>query len=391
MNCCYRSRTLLVGLALVLGLLAIVIPLAAQTAGTTPAGTLVYIGTYTSPASKGIYASRLDPKTGALSTPTLVAEGRNPSFLASSPDGRFLYAVHEVDQVDGKPGGAIAAFAIDRATGALTPLGTQSTVGGGPCHVSVAGRLAFVANYGGGSIAAYPIQDDGSLKPHSAFVQHTGSSVNPDRQKGPHAHGVTPDASGTFLYVPDLGLDQVLIYRIDAAKHALTATTSAKITPAGSGPRHIAIAKHGRFAYVINEMTLTVNVYARDAVSGALTPVQTISTLPEGVSPAKDLSTAEIILHPSGRFLYGSNRGHDSLVVYAVDAAKGTLTHLQHMPSGGRTPRAFNIDPSGAFLVSANQNSDAIATFRIDQASGRLTPTGHMAHVGKPVSVEFVR
>jgi 6-phosphogluconolactonase len=390
MNCCHRSRTLLVGLAFVLALLAIVIPLAAQSAGPAPAGTLVYIGTYTSPASKGIYAARLDPKTGALSTPALVAEGRNPSFVAATPDGRFLYAVNEVDQFDGKIGGAISAYAIDKATGALKPLGAQSTVGGGPCHVSVAGKMAFVANYGGGSIAAYPIQDDGSLKPASAFVQHKGSSVNPDRQKGPHAHGVTPDASGRFLYVPDLGLDQVLIYRIDAAAGGLAPTAPATVTP-GAGPRHIAIAKDGRFAYVITEMTLTVQVFARDTTSGALTALQTISTLPDGVSPAAGLSTAELILHPNGRFLYGSNRGHDSLVVYAVDATKGTLTLVQHVPTGGKTPRAFNIDPSGAFLVAGNQNSDLITVFRIDAASGRLTSTGHTASVGKPVSLEFVR
>ena len=394
MYCCHRSRTLIVGLALLLALLAAVVPLVAQERGgapaATPAGTLVYIGTYTSPASKGIYAARLDAKTGALSPPTLAAEARNPSFLAASPDGRFLYAVHEVDQFDGKMGGAVAAYAIDRATGALKPLGAQSTVGGGPCHVSVAGRMAFVANYGGGSIAAYRIGADGSLEPASAFVQHKGSSVHPARQKGPHAHGVTPDTTGRFLYVPDLGLDQVLIYRIDAAAGGLTAAPPTTITPAGAGPRHIAIAKDGRFAYVINELTLTVVAFRRDPATGALTPVQTISTLPAGVTPAPELSTAEIVLHPSGRFLYGSNRGHDSLVVYAVDAAKGTLTLVQHVPSGGRTPRAFNIDPSGAFLVAGNQNSDLITVFRIDQASGRLTATGHTASVGKPVSFEFV-
>ena len=239
-------------------------PLVAQSGA---GGTLVFIGTYASPASKGIYVSRLDPSTGALSTPTLAAEVRNPSFLAASADGRFLYAVSEVDAVGGKPGGAVAGYAIDKAAGTLKPLNTQSTVGGGPCHVSVAGRMVFAANYGGGSIAAYQTQDDGSLKPASTFVQHKGSSVNPDRQKGPHAHGVTPDPSGRFLYVPDLGLDQVLVYRIDAAAGTIAPATPpfTAVTPAGSGPRHIALSRDGRHAYVINEMVCTIGVFDRNA------------------------------------------------------------------------------------------------------------------------------
>ena len=384
-----RSRTLLPGLAALLSVVALVLPLAAQTGG----GTLVFIGTYTSPASKGIYASRLDPSTGALSAPVLAAEARNPSFLAASADGRFLYAVNEVDAVEGTPGGAITAYAIDKATGGLKRINSQSTVGGGPAHVSVAGRLAFVANYGGGSVAAFPIQDDGSLRPASTFVQHKGSSVNANRQKGPHAHAVTPDASGRFLYVPDLGLDQVLVYRIDAAAGTMApaAPPFAAVTPAGSGPRHIALARDGRHAYVINEMVCTMAVFERAPATGALTQVQTISTLPAGQAVEPGFSTAEVLLHPSGRFLYGSNRGHDSLVVYAVDATTGRLTLLQHVPTGGKAPRAFNIDPTGTFLVAGNQNSDQVVVFRIDAAKGTLTATGHTLAVGKPVSFEFVR
>jgi len=317
----HQSWTLLLGLAALLTVLAFVVPLAAQS-GT--GGTLVFIGTYASPASKGIYVSRLDPSTGALSTPTLAAEVRNPSYLAASADGRFLYAVSEVDAVGGKPGGAVAGYAIDKAAGTLKPLNTQSTVGTGPCHVSVAGRMVFAANYGGGSIAAYQTQDDGSLKPASTFVQHKGSSVNPDRQKGPHAHGVVPDPSGRFLYVPDLGLDQVLVYRIDAAAGTIAPATPpfTAVTPAGSGPRHIAISRDGKHAYVITEMFCTIGVFDRNTSSGALAPVQTLSTLPAGQAVEQGMSTAEVLLHPSGKFLYGSNRGHNSLVVYAVDAAK---------------------------------------------------------------------
>ena len=386
----HQRRTLLLGVASLLSVLSLVVPLAAQSGA---AGTLVFIGTYASPASKGIYVSRLDPSTGALSTPALAAEIRSPSFLAASPDGRFLYAVSEVDGVAGTPGGAVAAYAIDKAAGTLKPLNTQSTVGGGPAHVSVAGRTVFAANYGGGSVAAYPTEADGTLKPAATFVQHKGSSVDPNRQKAPHAHAVTPDPSGRFLYVPDLGLDQVLIYRIDGATGTIAPATPpfAAITPAGSGPRHIAIARDGRHAYVIHEMVCTIGVFDRNATTGALTATQTISTLPTGQTVAPGFSTAEVLLHPSGKFLYGSNRGHDTVVVYGVDASTGKLTLLQHVPSGGKAPRAFNIDPTGTFLIVGNQNSDTVGTFRIDPAKGTLTATGHTASLGKPVSFEFVR
>ncbi|MEO6007840.1 MAG: lactonase family protein [Vicinamibacteraceae bacterium] len=379
-------------MAALLSVVALVVPVVAQSGAAGP-GTLVFIGTYTSPASKGIYVSRLDPSTGALSAPVLAAEGRNPSFLAASADGRFLYAINEVDAVDGKPGGAVTGYAIDKAAGTLKLLNAQSTVGGGPAHVSVAGRMVFAANYGGGSVAAYATDADGRLKPAGTFVQHKGSSANKARQAGPHAHAVTPDPSGTFLYAPDLGLDQVLIYRIDAAAGTIAPATPpfATVTPAGSGPRHIAISRDGKHAYVITEMLCTVVGYDRNTSTGALTQTQTISTLPAGEAVAPGYSTAELILHPSGRFLYGSNRGHDSLVVYGVDASTGKLTLLQHVPTGGKAPRAFNIDPTGAFLVAGNQNSDTVGVFKIDAAKGTLTATGHTISVGKPVSFEFVR
>jgi 6-phosphogluconolactonase len=381
----------------ILGSILVGLAFAAPRAQQPPAagaGLLVYIGTYTSPtASKGIYVARLDPATGALSTPALAAETRNPSFLAANADGRFLYAVNEVDAVDGTPGGAVTAYAIDKATGALRKLNSQSTKGGGPCHVSVAGSMVFAANYGGGSIAAYRAAADGSLAPATAFFQHQGSSVDPNRQKGPHAHGVVPDPTGRFLYVPDLGLDQVLIYKIDPAAGTIApaAPPFAKVTPGGSGPRHIAIARDGLHAYVINEMSCMLTTYERAVNTGALTPIQTITTLPVGTSKTPAMSTAEVLLHPSGRFLYGSNRGHDSLVVYAVDPSSGQLTTVEHVPTGGKTPRAFNIDPTGTFLIAGNQDSDQIVVFRIDPGTGKLTPTGHTASVGKPVSFEFVR
>ena len=392
MICCHRRRLFLLGLAAAGASAAIVVPLASQPA---PAGVLVFFGTYTGPSStsKGIYVSRLDATTGQLSAPALAAETRNPSFLAATPDGRFLYAVNELNEVDGQPGGSVTAYAIDRTAGTLRRLNAQSTVGGGPCHVSVAGRMVFVANYGGGSIAAYRIQDDGSLGKASAFVQLQGSSVNKDRQQGPHAHGVTPDPSGRFLYVPDLGLDQVLVYRIEASSGGLSPAVPpyVSVTPAGSGPRHIVLARDGRHAYVINEMVATITVFARVADTGALSPIQTLTTLPAGQAVEKGFSTAEIMLHPSGRFLYGSNRGHNSLAVYGVDPATGQLTPIEHVPTGGRTPRGFNIDPSGTFLVAGNQESDQVAVFRIDPASGKLSAAGTPIAVGRPVSIEFVR
>ena len=361
------------------------------TGGAAGKGLLVFIGTYSSPASQGIYAARLDPATGALSTPVLAAAARNASFVAASADGRFLYSVNELDTVDGKTGGGVSAYAIDRAAGTLRFLNQQSTVGGGPCHVSVVDRWVFVANYGGGSVVACPLKSDGSLEAPASFVQHRGSSVNKGRQEGPHAHGVTPDATGRFLYVPDLGLDQVKTYRISAEAPLTPADPPFSAVTAGAGPRHITLSRDGRFAYVINELDCTVTAYSRAADTGALTAVQTISTLPFGTAVAKTFSTAEVLLHPSGRTLYGSNRGHDSLVAYTVDPASGKLTLLQHIPTGGRTPRAFGIDPAGAFVVVGNQDSDSIHVFAVDGATGRLTSTGHTATVGKPVSFEFVR
>jgi 6-phosphogluconolactonase len=385
------STLVLAATVLVLGALAAASPQGPPAVGGAGgAGELVFIGTYTGPASQGVYASRLDPKTGELSAPALAAVTRNPTFLAASPDGRFLYAVNEVDALDGKPGGGVSAFAIDAKAGTLKFLNQQSTIGGGPCHVSVAGNWVFVANYGGGSVAACPIKADGSLDAAAAFVQHKGSSANPQRQAGPHAHGVVPDATGRFLYVPDLGLDQVKLYKIDPQAPLTPGDPPFTSTAPGSGPRHITLSKDGRFAYVITEMACTIQSFTRVPETGALTPLQTVSTLPEGQAVEKGYSTAELLLHPSGRFLVGSNRGHNSLVVYAVDRA-GKLTLVQHIPSGGDGPRAFNFDPTGAFVVVGNQNSDSITVFRMDASTGKLTNTGHTAKVGKPVSFEFVR
>jgi 6-phosphogluconolactonase len=355
---------------------------------------LVYFGTYTGAKSKGVYVSRLNVAAGTLSAPELAAEIASPSFLAVHPDRPFVYTVNEVNTFDGKPTGSVSAFAVDRSTGKLTALNQQSSGGMGPAHLTVdkAGRNVLVANYGGGSVAVLPIDDKGALKPASAFLQHTGSSVNPQRQKEPHAHAIVVDPADRFAYVADLGLDKVLIYRYDPAKGTLAANDPAFVSvKPGSGPRHFAIHPRGGFAYVINEILCTITAFGRDPQRGSLTELQTVSSLPPGQAVASGYSTAELLMHPSGKFLYGSNRGHDSISVFAIDDKTGALTYVENQPTQGSTPRGFGIDPSGAFLIAANQRSDSVVVFKIDGKTGRLTATGQKIEVGSPVCVEFVR
>lgn len=350
----------------------------------------VYVGTYTEPGkSQGIYRLDFDTETGKATLKGLAAEAVNPSFLALHPTGKFLYAVGEVSMFEGKRGGGVSAFAVDPATGGLSPLNQQSSKGPGPCHVAVdpAGKLVFVANYGGGSVAALPVGSDGTLGEATGFVQHSGSSVNPRRQEGPHAHGVHLDGSGTLLAVPDLGLDKILLYRFEA-NGALKAShpDHADVAP-GSGPRHLAWHPDGKHAYVINEMASTVTALDYDREKGSLATTQTVTTLPEGYHG--DSSTAEVVVHPNGKWLYGSNRGHDSLAVFAIDGATGRLRPAGHVATGGKTPRNFAIDPTGRFLLAANQGSDSIVVFRIDPETGMPKPTGDSVAVGAPVCVVF--
>lgn len=379
--------------ALILALCTLaVLQAAGRQRAAAPAGRelFVYFGTYTGEKSKGIYRARMNAATGELSAPQLAAELRNPSYLAVRPDG-FLYAISEVNDVDGKPGGAVSAFAIAAGTGELKPLNRQSSGGGGPAHISLdrTERTALVANYGGGSVASLPIAADGSLKPAASVIQHTGSSVNQARQKEPHAHSVNVDPANRLAYVADLGIDKIMIYRLGADGSLTPNDPPSAAAQPGDGPRHFAFHPKGRFAYVINELKCTITAFSV-AANGGLTALQTVSTLPEGQAVVQGYSTADVQVHPSGRFLYGSNRGHDSIVVFAIDEKTGRLTYVQHEPTGGSTPRAFGIDPSGAFLLAANQKSDSVTVHRIDQATGRLTATGHTAEVGSPVCVKFV-
>jgi 6-phosphogluconolactonase len=360
-------------------------------AGAASAPTWVYFGTYTGARSKGIYVSRFEPNSGRISSPELAAEVVNPTFLALHPNGRFLYAVNEVDNFQGQPGGAVSAFAIDQASGRLSLLNQESTRGGGPCHLTVdpSGKAVLVANYSGGSIAALPVQEDGRLGAATAFVQHTGSSVHPQRQTAPHAHGIYVDAANGYVFVPDLGIDKVLVYRWDPAQLSLQAHNppAAPVAP-GAGPRHFTFHPNASFAYVINELLSTVTAFRYDSTRGTLHELQTIRTLPDDFSG--NSTTAEIQIHPSGRFLYGSNRGHDSLAIYRIDTASGHLTLLGHESTLGRTPRNFSIDPTGQWLLAANQDSNTVVVFRLDPETGRLEATGQDVQVGAPVCVVYL-
>jgi len=382
-----------VKLAAVFCALAISLAGLGQTSRSTT-GDLVYIGTYTGQKSKGIYLTRLNREAGTLSRPELAGESPSPSYLAINPTRDVLYAANEIGEFEGQKTGTVSAFAFDRLTGMLRLLNRQPSGGGGPAHLSLdrAARNVLVANYGGGSAAVLPITSTGALSPATSVVQHTGSSVNPQRQKEPHAHSIDADSANRFVYVADLGLDKVMIYAFDSAAGTLTAADPAFVaaTP-GAGPRHVALHPQSRFAYVINELDCTVTAYTRDVSRGTLTPMQTISTLPDGVAVASGYSTAEVEVHPSGRFLYGSNRGHDTIVIYAIDQKSGKLTLVGHESTQGKTPRNFGIDPSGTFLLAANQNSDSVVVFRIDAKTGRLTATGSKIDVGAPVCVKFVR
>ncbi|MBM4040846.1 MAG: lactonase family protein [Planctomycetes bacterium] len=353
----------------------------------------VYIGTYTWKESKGIYLMELDLATGKLSAPELAAEATNPTFLAIHPSRRFLYAVGEIGKFQGRSTGSVSAFAIAPDTGKLTPLNSQPSGGTGPCHVTVdkQGKNLLVANYSGGSVAVLPIAEDGSLKEPSCTIQHKGTGPNKSRQEGPHAHSINLDPAGRFAFAADLGLDKLLIYRFDPAKGTLTPNDPpfASVAP-GAGPRHFAFHPNGRFAYAINEMGMTVTAFAYDAERGTLKELQTVRTLPEGRETTPADSTAEVVVHPSGKFLYGSNRGHDSIAIFALDPETGKLTPAGHEPTQGKAPRNFAIEPSGTWLLAANQNSASVVVFRIDPKTGALTPAGVKADIPAPVCVRFV-
>lgn len=349
----------------------------------------VYFGTYTrgENSSKGIYRSVLNLETGKLSEPVLAAEAGNPSFIEIHPNGKFLYAVSEAGGA-----GSVSAYTIEVDTGKLKLLNKQPSSGVGPCHVNLdnEGRNLLVANYGSGSASVIPIKTDGRLGKPTGFVQHTGSSVKPRRQKGPHAHSINVSPDNRFAFVADLGIDKIMIYKLDIEKGTIVANSPpfVKVKP-GAGPRHFAFHPNGKYAYVINELDCTVTAFAYESVSGALKEIQTITTLPNGFDGSN--SCAEVRVHPSGKFLYGSNRGHDSIVVYRVNLANGTLTYVEHETADIKTPRNFNIELTGKFCLVANQDKDSVVVFRINNETGALEPIGNKVSVAKPVCVRFLR
>jgi 6-phosphogluconolactonase len=346
---------------------------------------MVYVGTYTGDTkSEGIYRMELDLATGALSEPKLAGKTVNPSFLAIHPSGKFLYAVGEIDDFGGKTkksAGAVNAFAIDATTGDLKLLNQQSSGGGGPCHVVVdkAGRYAFVANYGGGNASALPIGEDGKLGEATGFVQHKG-------KKRPLAHSINLDAGNRFAVVADAGLDKVFIYRFEDGKLIPNDPPHAELKP-GAAPRHFAFHPGGKYAYVINESALSITAFHYDKGKGLLEEIQTISTVPDGW---KKGSTAEVVVHPSGKFVYGSNRGHDSIAVFSADPETGKLTHVENQSKGIKEPRNFAIDPTGKYCLVANQNSDSMIVFKVNPETGKLEPTDVKVAIGRPVCVRFL-
>lgn len=344
---------------------------------------VVYVGTYTGEASKGIYAFTFDDRSGELTPLGLVAETPSPSFLTASSDGKFLLAVNELQSFRGAPGGSITSFAIDPTTSKLTEISVQPSQGASPCHLMLdrTGKYLAVANYSGGNFALFPVGADGRLRPATSVVDGKAHASTK-----PLGHMVGFDAGNRFLVAADKGLDRMLVYRFDASNGSLTANQSpAAALPAGSGPRHFAFHPNGRWLFTINELAATITTFSWDSKSGSLTTLGSVPTRPAGVDTG---TTAEIAVHPNGRFVYGSNRGHDSIAVFAVGTS-GALTLVEHESTRGETPRNFALDPSGRWLIAANQRSNTLAVFSIDQTSGALSPVGPLTSVGSPVSIIF--
>ncbi len=335
---------------------------------------------------KGIYVCKFDPASGTLTTPELAVETKRPSFVALHPNGKFLYAVHE-----SSGGIGAVAFSIDRATGKLTEINEQPSGGQGPCFVAVdaTGKTLLIANYGSGALASLPIAEDGSLQAPVSVIQDQGTGPNPKRQAGPHAHSFNVDPSNHWAIGCDLGTDQVLVFKLDAATATLTpADPPFVMTHPGTGPRHLAFSPDGKFAYVIGELGNTITAFAWDAANGKLSELQAISTLPEGY--AKDSFCAEVRVHPNGKFLYASNRGDDSISLFLIDPSTGMLTLKGQTKTGGHFPRNFNLDPTGQWLIAANEYSNDLFVFRIDQTTGELQATGHRVESPAPSCVRFL-
>jgi 6-phosphogluconolactonase len=349
-----------------------------------------YFGTGRSGANLGFSVAHFDADTGALTVPALAPTATAPNIFIFSSDGRHLYTCHAGRTFEGQPGGGVSAFAVDPATGALTLLNSAPSGGADPGYVSLdrTGRFLFVANYNGGSIAVFALQPDGSLGARTFFDQHTGSSVNPTRQNHAYCEAIFTDASNRFVLSTDLGLDKIFIYRFDEKTGALTPGETPFATIAlGSGPRHAAFGAGDKFLLVVGEMSSTVTTYAWYGGKGTLSEIQTVSTVPENFKGNNN--PAEVLVHANGKFLYISNRGHDSLAVFALDEKTGRLSLVQHVPTAGKTPRCFSFDPTGKWLVVSNQASNNAVVFRVDAATGKLTQQGEPVAVPNPLQAQF--
>jgi 6-phosphogluconolactonase len=352
----------------------------------------MYVGTYTDATTKGVYAYRFDNKTGAMTPMGLMAETESPTFLALHPNGKFLYAVNEVNTFHGKKAGAVSGWSIDHATGKLTLINQVSSASPGPCHLIVdsTGKTLLVANYAGGSFASFPIGADGKLGEAKSFIQETGSSVDKSRQSEPHGHSVNLPKSDKFMLGADLGTDHVMIFKLDAANATLTANDPpfASVKP-GSGPRHLVIAPDQKHVYVLSEMASSITTFEFNAATGAMKDIDVVSTLPAGFKG--ESSGAEIQIDARGEHLYTSNRGHDSISVFDIDKNTAKPKLVQNVSTGGSIPRGFVIDPSGNFIVVGNQKTNNITTLRIDHATGKLTPVGGKVELGAPVTFVFLK
>lgn len=351
---------------------------------------MVYVGTYADPDSESIFLYSLNPETGELTRVSAAKGGENPSFVVLDGQRQYLYAVNETTEYEGENSGTVSAFAVDQQSGNLTFLNKVASKGGAPCHISIdeANKTVMVANYMGGNVATFQIQENGQLSEASDVEQHIGTGPNQERQEAPHAHHIAPDPQNKFILSVDLGADKVLAYRLDSNSGTLTPNepAAAYISKPGTGPRHLAFHPNGRYAYVINELNSTVTALTYGADKGTFTEIETVSTIPADFT--ENNQCAEVKVSPDGKFLYGSNRGHNSMVVYAINENTGKLSVVQHISTNGDWPRDFAIDDTGNVLLVANERSNNIVSFKIDKATGKLTATGHEVEVNKPVCLQ---
>ncbi len=350
-----------------------------------------YVGTYGTGQNGGIYFCRLNSRTGEILLKEKIIGIDNPSFLAISKENHFLYTVNEVAETNGNPGGAVSSFAIDPENGNLRYLNRQLTIGGSPCYISIdnTGRFILLANYSGGNVTILPVLKDGKLGKHIESVQHTGQRINPDRQSAPHPHSIVVSADNHFVFVPDLGLDKILIYRFDQDKGTLRPNDTPHVSlKPGAGPRHFTFHPDGKFAYVINELNSTVTAFLYDSTEGRLNEIQTVSTLPEDYTGIN--YCADIHIHPAGKYLYGSNRRHNSIAIFTINQETGILARAGYEQTQGDFPRNFAVEPLGKFLLVANQRSNNIISFRIDAETGDLNPTGYTIEIPEPVCIKFM-